>query len=125
MKLPWGKKEDVQRLDEYTEVPMELEEGRHVKIMIEKLENYAGVDSVIRKVREGNIVIAKIKELKEYCINDVKVTKEVFDYGIENGRVHFLSKIGNQKKDLEVDWKKYKKPEVSAEMKLEAQYKLF
>ena len=72
MKLPWVKKEDVRELDEYTEVPMELEEGRHVKIMIEKLENYAGVDSVIRKVREGNIVIAKIKELKESNLAELK-----------------------------------------------------
>ncbi|MBI2340342.1 MAG: ribonuclease H-like domain-containing protein [Deltaproteobacteria bacterium] len=78
-----------------------------------------GLDA-IRFFREG-----KIKELKEYCLNDVKVTKEVFDYGIEKGKVHFLSKIGNQKKDVEVDWKKYKKPETPAGTKLEAQYKLF
>ena len=72
MKLPWGKKDDVQEIDEYKEVPMELEEGRHVKIMIERLENYAGVDSVIRKVREGNIVIVKIKELKEANLDELK-----------------------------------------------------
>ncbi len=72
MKMPWGKKEEAQELDEYTEVPVELEEGKQIKIMIERLESYAGVDTVIRKVREGNIVIVKIKELKDSNIDELK-----------------------------------------------------
>ena len=77
-----------------------------------------GLDA-IRFWREG-----KIEELKKYCLNDVKVTKEVFDYGIANGKVSFLSKMGNQKKEVKVDWKKYKKP-VSDTPAAPAQYKLF
>ena len=80
----------------------------------------SGLDA-IRYFREG-----KIKELKEYCLNDVKVTRQVFDYGIENGKIFFMSKMGNQKKELAVDWKKYKKPKTDKENPPEqAQYKLF
>ena len=79
-----------------------------------------GIDA-IRFYREG-----KIKELKEYCLNDVKVTKEVFDYGIANGKVHYFSKIGNTKKELSVEWKKYKSANLTPSVHAEpAQYKLF
>lgn len=79
-----------------------------------------GIDA-IRFYREG-----KIKELKEYCLNDVKVTKEVFDYGIENGKIHYFSKMGNIKKELPVEWGKYKSAGLGRSTRTEpAQYKLF
>ncbi len=80
-----------------------------------------GLDA-IRYYREG-----KMKELKEYCLNDVKVTKEVFDFGIANGKISYMSKFGNQKKDLVVDWKGYKntKKLTSTQPPAPAQYKLF
>lgn len=80
-----------------------------------------GLDA-IRFYREG-----KIKELKEYCINDVKVTKEIFDYGIENRKIYYLSRFGAQKKEVSVtDWKNYRNSRKLAQNKTEpAQYKLF
>lgn len=79
-----------------------------------------GLDA-IRYYREG-----KIKELKEYCINDVKVTREIFDYGIENGKIYYLSRFGKQKKEVSVsDWKKYRNSRKLAQTKTEGQYKLF
>lgn len=77
-----------------------------------------GLDA-IRFYREG-----KIRELKEYCLNDVKVTKEVFDYGIESKKIFYYSKMGNQKRELAVEWGEYKKPRQSLETP-PAQYKLF
>ncbi len=77
-----------------------------------------GLDA-IRYYREG-----KMKELKDYCLNDVKVTREVFEYGIANGHISYLSKFGQQKKEVSVEWKQYKKP-VSPEQNSPAQYKLF
>ena len=59
-------------IDDYVEVPIELEEQKHIKIMIEKLENFAAVDRVVKKLREGNIVIAKIKELRESNLDELK-----------------------------------------------------
>ncbi len=60
-------------VDDYVEMPVEIEEkGGHVKIIIEKLENYAAADRVIKKLREGNIVILKVKELKDSNLNELK-----------------------------------------------------
>ncbi len=59
-------------IDDYVEVPIELEEQKHVKIMIERLENFAAVDRVVKKLREGNIVIVKIKELKDSNLDELK-----------------------------------------------------
>jgi len=73
MKLPWDKKEeDVEEVEEYTELPLDVEQPKHTKIMIDKLDSYANVDMVLKKVREGNIVIAKIKELKESNLDELK-----------------------------------------------------
>lgn len=78
-----------------------------------------GLDA-IRYYREG-----KIKELREYCLNDVKLTKEIFDYGIQHGKINYLSKIGAQKKEITVDWKHLKNPSPSKDLSPQAQYKLF
>lgn len=78
-----------------------------------------GMDA-IRYYREG-----KIQELKQYCLNDVKVTKEIFDYGIEFGKILYFSKRGQEKRELKVDWKKYKRPRKTLETSQPAQYKLF
>lgn len=78
-----------------------------------------GLDA-IRYYREG-----KIKELREYCLNDVKVTKEIFDYGIQHGKINYLSKIGAQKKEITVDWKHLKNPPPLKDHTPQAQYKLF
>jgi SepF-like predicted cell division protein (DUF552 family) len=62
MKLPELLKE---KEGEYAEIMPEEEESNYVKIMIEKLDKYSSVDRIIRKLKDGNIVIAKIKELKD------------------------------------------------------------
>jgi DEAD/DEAH box helicase domain-containing protein len=43
----------------------------------------------------------RIEELKAYCLNDVRLTKEIYDYGCREGRVFFISNR---------DWKKYEIP---------------
>ncbi len=43
----------------------------------------------------------RIEELKRYCLNDVKLTKEIYDYGCRENRVYFISNR---------DWKKYEIP---------------
>lgn len=67
-------------------------------------------------------------ELKAYCLNDVKVTKEVFEYGLKNGKVSFSSKFGKGQKEVKVDWKEYSKNKslkTHEETKTNAQYMLF
>ncbi len=43
----------------------------------------------------------RMEELKRYCLNDVKLTKEIYDYGCRENRVYFISNR---------DWKKYEIP---------------
>ena len=43
----------------------------------------------------------KLEELKKYCLNDVHLTKEIYDIGCKESRVFFLSNR---------DWKKYEIP---------------
>ncbi len=68
-------------------------------------------------------------ELKSYCLNDVKVTKEVFDYGIEHKKIAFMSKFGGQKKDILVNWSDFSGRKaakaIEAKPAPQAQYKLF
>jgi DEAD/DEAH box helicase domain-containing protein len=106
----------------------------------EKLGHRVGLDSVasatlgIGKTASGLDAIrfyneGRWDELKSYCLNDVKVTKEVFDHGIKNKKISYTSKFGQQKKELKVDWSAYGKKQIGqaiAETAPEpAQYKLF
>jgi DEAD/DEAH box helicase domain-containing protein len=50
----------------------------------------------VRWWREGNI-----KDIKKYCEQDVKVTKEIFEYARKNGFVKF--KDGHRKKEIPLD----------------------
>jgi len=47
----------------------------------------------------------KIEELKKYCLKDVELTKELFDYGVEHGEIFYLNEMG--KVPVLVEWKKY------------------
>ena len=48
----------------------------------------------------------RIDELKQYCLDDVMLTKELFDYGVNTGEIHYINERG--KMPIRVDWKKYK-----------------
>ncbi|QQS44359.1 ribonuclease H-like domain-containing protein [Candidatus Roizmanbacteria bacterium] len=47
----------------------------------------------------------KWDELKKYCLDDVMVTKKLFDYGIENKEIFYMNEMG--KVSIPVDWQKY------------------
>lgn len=47
----------------------------------------------------------KFDELKKYCLDDVSLTKELFDYGVRSGEIYHLTDKG--KESIKVDWKKY------------------
>ncbi len=60
----------------------------------------------VRWWREGNI-----KDIKKYCEQDVKVTKEVFEYARKNGHVKF--KDGHRKKEIPLDTAHWEEKEES------------
>lgn len=39
----------------------------------------------------------EIEKIREYCLMDVKVTKEVYEFGKKNGFVHVMNKYGSDK----------------------------
>ena len=43
----------------------------------------------------------RMDELKKYCLNDVKLTKDIYEFGCRENRVYFISNR---------DWKKYEIP---------------
>lgn len=47
----------------------------------------------------------RIEELKKYCQDDVMLTKELFDYGVKNNEVYYLTPNGRL--SIKVDWRKY------------------
>ncbi|MBI3366811.1 ribonuclease H-like domain-containing protein [Candidatus Roizmanbacteria bacterium] len=47
----------------------------------------------------------KWDELKKYCLDDVLLTKELFDYGVRNKEIQYLNERG--KISIKVDWGKY------------------
>jgi len=47
----------------------------------------------------------KWEELKKYCMDDVMVTKKLFDYGVENKEIFYMNEMG--KVSIPVDWQKY------------------
>ena len=48
----------------------------------------------------------RMEELKKYCLDDVRLTKEVYDYGCENGKVLFTSNWDYKTYEISVNWKK-------------------
>ncbi len=46
----------------------------------------------------------KIEELKKYCLDDVKITKEIYEYGAEHGKIFFLSNRDYQTHEVPVTW---------------------
>lgn len=55
----------------------------------------------VRWWREG-----KVDEIKKYCLQDVKVTKKVFEYALEHGHVKF--KDGSRKREIPLDISSWK-----------------
>jgi len=47
----------------------------------------------------------EFEKLKKYCLDDVKLTKEVFDFGVKNKKIYYLTPSG--KDEIKVDWERY------------------
>lgn len=58
----------------------------------------------IKYFREGNM-----DALKKYCLEDVKITKEIFDYGRRYNELFYLEKHSDKKMSVPVYWEDYAK----------------
>lgn len=46
----------------------------------------------------------RFEELKKYCLDDVRITKEVFEYGLKKKKIHFVSNRDYQKYEVPCAW---------------------
>ncbi len=51
----------------------------------------------IRFFRQG-----EMDKLKKYCLDDVRLTKEIYEYGLKHGQLSFTSKWGRNKQTIPV-----------------------
>lgn len=58
----------------------------------------SGLDA-IKYFREGQIEL-----LKKYCLDDVCITRELYEYGAKNKQLFYTSKFGNTKKSCAIRW---------------------
>ena len=84
---------------------------------IEKARGHrASLDSVARAtVKEGKsgdgaeaLVLYKegrMEELKKYCLDDVRLTKNVYEYGCREGKIYFTSTWDFKTYEIPVSWK--------------------
>ncbi|OGQ47004.1 MAG: hypothetical protein A3H42_01185 [Deltaproteobacteria bacterium RIFCSPLOWO2_02_FULL_46_8] len=83
-----------------------MEEIEKVRGHRVSLHSVAQATLGITKTGEGYDAVnlyaqGRMAELKRYCLNDVRLTKEIYDYGCRENRVFFISNR---------DWKKYEIP---------------
>ncbi len=53
----------------------------------------------LRLFREG-----RMEELKKYCLDDVRITKDIYEYGIKHGKISFVSNRDYQTHEVPVSW---------------------
>lgn len=46
----------------------------------------------------------RLEELKKYCLDDVRLTKEIYEYGIQHGKISFISNRDYQTYEVPVSW---------------------
>jgi len=47
----------------------------------------------------------RMEELKRYCLDDVRITRDIFEYGAERGELLYVPKFGSGKARVAVDWR--------------------
>lgn len=63
----------------------------------------------------------KIEMVKEYCLKDVELTRDLYEYGKKNGHLLFESLYESQKRAVPVNWQKM--PELSLFNTIESAFK--
>jgi DEAD/DEAH box helicase domain-containing protein len=84
--------------------------------LLEEIERVRGHRVSLQSLAQGSLEIAKsgqgldavslfkqgkMDSLIQYCLDDVRITKGIYEYGREHGRVYFISNR---------DWKRYEIP---------------
>jgi len=106
---------DYEVLHGYT--PLDLSATPTLDLMVDlelKLGHRLSLDSLARatldapKIADGMQALkwwkeGRILEIAEYCCFDVKITKELHEYGQRHGEVSYIDRLG-QKRSVKVKW---------------------
>ena len=106
---------DYEVLAHYT--PLDMHQVPTLDLMADlekKLGHRLSLDAVAKatiaapKVADGMMALkwwkeGKLMEIAEYCCFDVKITKELHEYGKEKGEVFYQDRFG-QKRSVKVKW---------------------
>lgn len=73
-----------------------------------KLDDVAAATIGTKKSAHGLLAVqwwkeGKVQEVIDYCMQDVKVTKEVFEFGVANGFILFDDRMGERRK-VDIDF---------------------
>lgn len=66
------KEEEAPPAEQLTELPVQEEEAPFTRVMIDRIDSLSDCDRIVKKVRSGNIVIARMKDLKEQNVDELK-----------------------------------------------------
>ena len=97
--------------------PLDLRQVPTLDLMVDleaKLGHRLGLDSLAKatldapKIADGLQALrwwkeGKIVEIAEYCCYDVKITKDLHEYGRDHGEVYYIDRLG-QKRTVKVKW---------------------
>jgi DEAD/DEAH box helicase domain-containing protein len=102
----------IQSLDILDEIKKSL--GRRIK-----LDTVAEATLGRKKISNGLEAMTWWKQglkdkVKEYCVEDVKITKEVYEYALKNGILKYKDKDTGQIKDIKLDTSHWEKKNDSA-----------
>ncbi len=84
-----------------------------------KLDTIAEATLGIKKSGNGLEAVewwktGEIEKIIKYCIDDVKITKDVYDYAIKNGILKYKDFVTGTIKDIKLDTSKWEKKEESS-----------
>jgi DEAD/DEAH box helicase domain-containing protein len=106
---------DYEVLTRYT--PLDLREVPTLDLMVDlanKLGHRLSLDSLAKatlaapKIADGEMALrwwkqGKLIEIAQYCCFDVKITKELHEFGQRNGEVAYIDRLG-QRRTVQVKW---------------------
>lgn len=113
----YSSKFDLPLLDKY--YPGDLTKIRHLDILSE-IKKVLGRNVSLDKIAQGTLGSGKsghglqatnwwkqgeIEKVRKYCIQDVKVTKDIYDYAIKNNKLKF--KEDGKIQEFEIDTKEW------------------
>ncbi|MBI1909336.1 MAG: ribonuclease H-like domain-containing protein [Deltaproteobacteria bacterium] len=80
------------------------------------LESVAQATLGVGKSGKGLDAIAyfrngEMDKLKAYCLDDVRLTREIYEYGKKNGEVFYQSKDGLHRLPVKINWKDPEPPQ--------------